>query len=106
MRSGNKVDAGLLKRIARAHELQTIFTRGGRSMSEMAAAAGLSDAYFTRMLRLGFLVLISQCAQKARITSGGRNHPDSCRFGSGSWQAVCPGNRMDRSPVTKAALGG
>ena len=22
----------------------------------------------------------SQCAQKARITSGGRNHPDSCRF--------------------------
>ncbi len=21
-----------------------------------------------------------QCAQKARITSGGRNHPDSCRF--------------------------
>ena len=55
-RSGNKVDASLLKRIARAHELQTIFTRGGRSMSEMAAAAGLSDAYFTRMLRLGFLV--------------------------------------------------
>ena len=22
----------------------------------------------------------AQCAQKARITSGGRNHPDSCRF--------------------------
>ncbi len=49
------MDAGLLKRITRAQELQTIFTRGGRSMSEMAAAAGLSDAYFTRMLRLGFL---------------------------------------------------
>ena len=55
-RSGNKVDAGLLKRIARAHEPRAIFTRGGRSMSEMAAAVGLSDASFTRMLRLGFLV--------------------------------------------------
>ena len=54
-RSGNKVDASLLKRIARAHEPRAIFTRGGRSMSEMAAAVGLSDAYFTRLLRLGFL---------------------------------------------------
>ena len=26
------------------------------------------------------LAQISQCAQKARITSGGRNHPDSCWF--------------------------
>ena len=25
-------------------------------------------------------LLDSTCAQKARITSGGRNHPDSCRF--------------------------
>ena len=26
------------------------------------------------------LARISQCAQTARITSGGRFHPDSCRF--------------------------
>ena len=47
--------AGLLKLIARAHELQEIFTRGGRPISEMAEAAGLSGSYFTRMLRLSFL---------------------------------------------------
>jgi hypothetical protein len=35
-RSGTKADAGLLKLIARAHELQEIFTRGGRPISEMA----------------------------------------------------------------------
>jgi hypothetical protein len=54
-RSGTKADAGLLKLIARAHELQEIFTRGGRPISEMAAEAGLSSSYFTRMLRLSFL---------------------------------------------------
>jgi hypothetical protein len=27
------------------------------------------------------LARISQCAQTARITSGGRFHPESCRFG-------------------------
>jgi hypothetical protein len=53
--SGTKVDAGLLKLIARAHELQEIFTRGGRPISEMAEAAGVSSSYFTRMLRLSFL---------------------------------------------------
>jgi hypothetical protein len=54
-RSGTKADAGLLRLIARAHELQEIFTRGGRPISEMAEAAGMSSSYFTRMLRLSFL---------------------------------------------------
>ncbi len=53
--SGTKADAGLLKLIARAQELQEIFTRGGRPISEMAQEAGLSSSYFTRMLRLSFL---------------------------------------------------
>ena len=44
-----------MKRIARAHELQEIFTRGGRPISEMAEEAGVSSSYFTRMLRLSFL---------------------------------------------------
>ncbi len=55
MHSRTKADAGLLKLIARAHELQEIFTRGGRPISEMADEAGLSSSYFTRMLRLSFL---------------------------------------------------
>ena len=46
---------GLLKLISRAQELQEIFTRGGRPISEMAEAAGVSNSYFTRMLRLSFL---------------------------------------------------
>ena len=54
-RSETKSDAGLLKLIARAHELQEIFTRGGRPISEMAKEAGMSSSYFTRMLRLSFL---------------------------------------------------
>jgi DNA invertase Pin-like site-specific DNA recombinase len=54
-RSGSKADAGLLKLISRAHELQEIFTRGGRPISEMAREVGLSSSYFTRMLRLSFL---------------------------------------------------
>ena len=54
-RSQTKADAGLLKLIARAHELQEIFTRGGRPISEMAEEAGVSSSYFTRMLRLSFL---------------------------------------------------
>jgi DNA invertase Pin-like site-specific DNA recombinase len=53
--SRTKADAGLLKLIARAHELQEIFTRGGRPISEMAEETGLSSSYFTRMLRLSFL---------------------------------------------------
>ena len=53
--SGTKADPGLLKLIARAQELQEIFTRGGRPISEMAQEAGLSSSYFTRMLRLSFL---------------------------------------------------
>ena len=54
-RSGTKADAGLLKLIARANELQEIFTRGGRPISEMANEAGVSSSHFTRMLRLSFL---------------------------------------------------
>jgi hypothetical protein len=53
--SRTKADTGLLKLIARAHELQEIFTRGGRPISEMAEEAGVSSSYFTRMLRLSFL---------------------------------------------------
>ena len=54
-RSGTKADAGLLKLIARAHELKEMFARGGRPISEMAEAADMSSSYFTRMLRLSFL---------------------------------------------------
>jgi AraC-like DNA-binding protein len=54
-RSGTKADVGLLKLIARAHELREIFTRGGHSISEMANEAGVSRSHFTRMLRLSFL---------------------------------------------------
>ena len=54
-RSQTKADAGLLKLIARAHELQEILTRGSRPISEMAEEAGVSSSYFTRMLRLSFL---------------------------------------------------
>jgi AraC-like DNA-binding protein len=54
-RPRSTADTSLLKLIARAHELQSIFTRGGRSISEMADEAGLSSSYFTRMLRLSFL---------------------------------------------------
>ncbi len=54
-RSGTKADAGLLKLIARAHELQEIFTRGGRPISEMANEAGVSSSHFTRTLRLSFI---------------------------------------------------
>jgi len=55
MRSESRADASLLKLIARAQELQEIFTRGGRPISEMAKSAGVSSSYFTRMLRLSFL---------------------------------------------------
>ncbi|GBE43683.1 hypothetical protein BMS3Bbin10_01763 [bacterium BMS3Bbin10] len=54
-RPRSPADTSLLKLIARAHELHNIFTRGGRSISEMADEAGLSSSYFTRMLRLSFL---------------------------------------------------
>jgi site-specific DNA recombinase len=53
--SRTRADAGLFKRIAQAHELREIFTRGGRPISGMAADAGMSSSYFTRMLRLSFL---------------------------------------------------
>jgi hypothetical protein len=53
--SGTKADPGLPKLLARAHELQEIFTRGGRPISDMAEAAGVSSSYFTRMLRISFL---------------------------------------------------
>ncbi|MHA1133668.1 MAG: recombinase family protein, partial [Alphaproteobacteria bacterium] len=54
-RPRSTADNSLLKLIARAYELQNIFTHGGRSISEMADEAGLSSSYFTRMLRLSFL---------------------------------------------------
>ncbi len=54
-RPRSTADASLLKLIGRAHELQKIFTRGGRPISGMAEEAGLSSSYFTRMLRLSFL---------------------------------------------------
>ncbi len=53
--SGTKLNVGLLKLMARAHELQAIFLRGGRPISDMADEAGLSSSHFTRMLRLSFL---------------------------------------------------
>ena len=54
-RPSSTADASLLKLIARAQELQEIFTRGGRPITEMAESAGVSSSYFTRMLRLSFL---------------------------------------------------
>ncbi len=54
-RSGTKPNAGLLKLMARAHEMQAIFSRGGRAISDMANEAGLSSSHFTRLLRLSFL---------------------------------------------------
>lgn len=54
-RSGTKPNASLLKLMARAHEIQTIFGRGGRPISEMANEAGVSSSHFTRLLRLSFL---------------------------------------------------
>ena len=70
-RSGTKADASLLKLIARAHELQEIFTRGGRPISEMAKEAGVSSSYFTRMLRLTFLA-----PDITRAILEGRQPPD------------------------------
>ncbi len=70
-RPGAKADASLLKLIARAQELQGIFTRGGRPIAKMAAAAGVSSSYFTRMLRLSFLA-----PDITRAILHGRQPPD------------------------------
>ena len=53
--SGTKLNVGLLKLMARAHEMHAIILRGGRPISDMADEAGLSSSHFTRMLRLSFL---------------------------------------------------
>ena len=70
-RSRAKVDANLLKLVTRAHELWAIFTQGGRPISEMADAAGLSSSYFTRLLRLSFLA-----PDITRSILGGRQPPE------------------------------
>jgi flagellar biosynthesis protein FliR len=74
---------------AEAFRLLLIFVRVG---SAMAILPGLAEIYVAGRVRLllafglslalaGPLTRISQCAQTARITSGGRFHPESCRFG-------------------------
>jgi hypothetical protein len=50
-----KVEPNLVKLIAKAQELQATFIRGNASITEMAAAAGMTSSYSTRMLRLSFL---------------------------------------------------
>jgi DNA invertase Pin-like site-specific DNA recombinase/AraC-like DNA-binding protein len=54
-RSDRRLDASLVNLVARAHELRQTFVRGGKTISEMADAAGMSSSYFTRILRLSFL---------------------------------------------------
>jgi hypothetical protein len=50
-------------------------------------------------------VAIWQCAPKARIISGGRFHPESCRLIRKLTSGLV-GNRLGWSLVTKVALGG
>ncbi len=66
-------------------------------VSLMAAAAA------TKTLKIGTGICL--CAPKARITSGGRFHPDSCRFDLVAGRRFRPGNRRDRSPATKPPPG-
>jgi hypothetical protein len=72
------------------HEQQVSNGLLDKKLSNDAGTAAASRGA-DRMLRyaLGLVALvaatglarISQCAQTARITSGGRFHPESCRFG-------------------------
>jgi AraC-like DNA-binding protein len=49
-------DRSVLRLLARAHGFQTMVMQNqGRSMTELAADAGVSPSYFTRVLRLSFL---------------------------------------------------
>ena len=48
-------DPYLHKLIAKAHEFQAIFLRGGKTITAMAEEAGVSGSYFTRTLRYSFL---------------------------------------------------
>jgi len=48
-------DPYLHKLIAKAHEFQVIFLRGGKSITAMAEEAGVSGSYFTRTLKYSFL---------------------------------------------------
>ncbi len=53
--SRGEPDRSLLRLLALAHRYNEMFTRGGRSISEMATEAGVARSYFTRVLRLSFL---------------------------------------------------
>ena len=48
-------DPNLVKLLAQAHRYNSIFVRGGRSITEMAREMGVTRSYFTRVLRLSFL---------------------------------------------------
>ena len=53
--SWGEPDRSLLRLLALAYRYNEMFTRGGRSISEMATEAGVARSYFTRVLRLSFL---------------------------------------------------
>ncbi len=48
-------DPYLHKLIAKSHEFQAIFLRGGKTITAIAEEAGVSGSYFTRTLRYSFL---------------------------------------------------
>jgi site-specific DNA recombinase len=51
-----KPDHSLQRLLAQAHHFQDVMMRGaGRTMDQIAAEAGVSGSYFTRILRLSFL---------------------------------------------------
>ena len=51
-----KPDRSLLRLLGQAHRFrEMLLASPGRSMSELAAAAGIGASYFTRVLRLSFL---------------------------------------------------
>jgi len=53
--SWGEPDRSLVRLLALAYRYNEMFTRGGRSISEMATEAGVARSYFTRVLRLSFL---------------------------------------------------
>ena len=50
-----KPDPSLVKLIVKARKLKEHFIRGGDRMDAIAASAGVSRAYFTRLVKLSFL---------------------------------------------------
>jgi len=69
--SRGKVEPNLVKLIAKAQELQAVFLRGNASIQEMAAAAGMTGSYFTRIVRLSFLAPeISRAILQGRQPTG------------------------------------